>query len=152
MAPNLEEAFLQLSPEHKKMVHKIVCQKALDSWRLFMGEVGQISYNDSVVGMYHVLDGRLPGDAFHEAFNSSSEYTAAVVSERYLEPITALQDADLELPNGFDLAYYGIYNAFRKYALHESVDDWLIVNQALAILPEEEWEITLISAIRQAGE
>lgn len=151
MAPDLVERFLELDAERRKSIHKFVCQKALEAWQLFVSEAGQISYNDSVVGLYHVVDASLPADAFHEAFEASNSYSAGIVSQRYLEPITALQDTDLELPDGFDLAYYSIYNAFRKYALGEKMDDWLIVTQALAVLPEDEWNFALESALRQAN-
>jgi hypothetical protein len=38
----------------------------------------------------------------------------ADVAQRYLEPITALQDDDLELPNHIELSYYAIYNLYRS--------------------------------------
>ncbi len=43
-----------------------------------------------------------------------------------------MQDDDLEFPDDIELAYYSIYNLFRRYVLADSIDDWLIVNQALS--------------------
>ena len=42
------------------------------------------------------------------------------------EPRAALQDGDLACPDPVEFAYYAVYNFFRKYALNEEVDDWLI--------------------------
>lgn len=137
MAQNLTEEFLQLSAERKKQVHRVLCGEALEVWRRFAHEAGEISYNDSVVGLYHVVDLQLPADAFNAAFLliPGSVGTASVASEiaqRYLEALSALQDSDVEFPVEIEYAYFAIYNAFRKYARGESTDDWLIVNQALS--------------------
>ena len=60
-----------------------------------------------------------------------------------------MQDADLEFPQEIQHAYYALYNLFRKHAIKEDVDDWLIVNQALSSeIDESRWLSLLADAIR----
>ena len=90
----------------------------------------------------------MPLDALQSAHDGRDE---ADVDARYGEPITALHDDDLNLPESVRYAYYAIYNAFNKYARKENVDDWLIVNQALASEADESrWPILLEEAMRLA--
>lgn len=132
MAENLRDAFLQLSDDARKKVHQFLCAKALESWMRFADSKKNISYCDSVVGMAHNIDFQLPSDAFQTAFGDCEKATSDAIAQRYLEPITALQDMDLEFPDEMEFAYYAIYNAFLKYARLKNIDDWLIVNQALS--------------------
>ena len=81
-----------------------------------------------------MMDLALPCDAFRAAREGCD---AAKVAERYLEPITAMEDEDLKFPENIAFAYYSIYNLFCKYTRHRDIDDWIIVNQALSSEPEE---------------
>jgi len=72
---------------------------------------------------------------------------------RYREPIVALHDGDLDLPDTIEYAYYSLYNLFRKYTGIEDIDDWLIVNQAISSEADEtRWAALLEAAIRQERE
>lgn len=138
MLPNLREYFLALSPEGRKRVHQYLCARALAVWERFAAAEGKIRYMDSVVGLAHTVDLRLPADAFQAAFGTPDAATVAAIDRRYLEPITALQDDDVEFPDEIEFAYYAIYNAFEKYARGAAMDDWLIVNQALSSVQHSE--------------
>ncbi len=64
-----------------------------------------------------------------------------------------MQDDDLTFPGPVTFAYYALYNLFKKYAGHEEVDDWLIVNQALSSEPDaSRWSELLESAIHKAND
>ena len=155
MAANLRERFLELPDDARKQVHQYLCAQALEGWQKYTDEFKRITYNDSVVGMFHVVDLQLPADAFNAAFlpPATNHQTAiAEIDYRYQEPMTALQTWDLEFPDNIQLGYYSIYNAFRKYARAEPMDDWLIVNQALSVATNERnWNRTLEAAIQQVA-
>lgn len=154
--PELAARFRQLGPAGKWLVHRYLCANALVAWLRFTAATGAIDYVDSVIGMGHRLDWQLPADAFNLVFgHSAGEAGDASIGEieyRYREPIVAFQDDDLELPDAMELGYYAIYNAFQKYALGRMIDDWLIVNQALSVAPEQpEWEALLSGALATAS-
>jgi len=107
----------------------MLCEYALSKWNIFVQTKETINYIDSVVGIRHEVDRRLPNDALESA---KSQKDLAGVEERYREPIVALQDDDFELPDNIEFAYYAIYNVFRKYVLNQEIDNGLIINQALA--------------------
>jgi hypothetical protein len=78
---------------------------------------------------------------------------SADVQARYREPIVALQDDDLELPEEIEYAYYAVYNLFLRHGLAEPIDDWLIVNQAvssLGVSAEDAWAAALEAPLRKA--
>jgi hypothetical protein len=58
------------------------------------------------------LDCGLPREAL-AAGRSGTD--AAAIGQRYLEPIAALQDDDLVLPEAAHFSYYAVYNAFERY-------------------------------------
>ncbi|HET8647197.1 MAG TPA: hypothetical protein VFO85_17000, partial [Vicinamibacteria bacterium] len=106
-------------------------------------------YVDSVVGAKHSVDVALPRDALAAA---TSGRRSPDVEARYGEPLAALQDDDLQLPDAVEFAFYAAYNCYRRHAQEADVDDWLIVNQALAALPETEQRPALARALAAAGE
>lgn len=132
MRENLAESFLCLPYNARKQVHRLLCAQALELWREFIKREQPISYVDSVVGMAHKVDFDLPSAAFDAAFAHCPNQESEKITQRYLEPIAALQDMDLEFPDPILMSYYAVYNAFCKYARHENIDEWLIVSQALA--------------------
>ena len=106
---------------------------------------GTIRYTEMVCGTKQVVDPDLPADAIASVRSGEG---ADALARRYLEPVAAMQDDDLRFPDPVEFAYYAIYNYFLRYALHEEIDDWLLVNQALASNPDEEtWSSTLARAI-----
>jgi len=125
--------FLQLTPERQKQVHFSLCEEALDVWEVYCKKRPRIRYVDTVVGMRHKVDLRLPYDALRSAQAGTD---LADVEERYSEPIVAMQDSDLEFPRTIEFAYYAIYNCFCKYALTEKIDPSLFVKQALSSIDD----------------
>lgn len=137
--------FFNLTPEGKLMVHIFICEYALSKWKLYIKEKSPIEYCDTVIGMYHVVDGLLPGDAL---VSVKAGKDLSDVASRYGEPIVAIQDDDLVFPEHIKYGYYAIYNCFRKYVLNDNIDDWLIVNQAISSETDSgKWNLLLEDAI-----
>jgi hypothetical protein len=125
------ERFFALLPEQKRTAHLWLAEVALERWDRFLATGPALGYVESVAGTCQLVERRLPRDALLSA-RAGRDLNG--VAGRYLEPICALQDGDLRLPDDEGYAYYAIYNAFQRYALGREVDDWLIVNQALSSL------------------
>jgi hypothetical protein len=143
------ESFRLLAPEHQRQVHLRLCGEALRVWMAYAAEHSPVRYADSVVGMRHEVDARLPHDALRSARSGAD---LADVQRRYQEPIAAMQDCDLEFPDPIKFAYYAIYNCFRRYALGEEIDPWVIVNQALSSIDDEaSWSPRLTAAVAAAS-
>ena len=141
----LGESFRQLTPERQRDVHLLLCEEALQIWNEYAARKAPIVYYDSVVGVRHKVDVRLPHDALHSARLGCD---VDDVQHRYLEPTVAMQDDDLVFPRTIKFAYYAIYNCFRKHACGEDLDPWLIVNQALAADDSEAaWTKRLTKAL-----
>lgn len=146
--PVLRAAFEALDKPRQRTVQLALCRHALSVWEAYIQREGPIEYVDSVVGMYHCVDSVLPRDALASV---EAGVERAGVARRYLEPIAALQDDDLELPGHIELAYYAIYNLYRSAVEGAAIDEWLIVNQALSA--EEEpalWRTLLADALQAA--
>ena len=142
----LVDEFFALKPEQRRAVHFALCEHALQKWNRYASTQTSIEYTESVVGTRQEVDKDLPGDALASARRSVD---GGQVGHRYLEPIAALQDGDLVFPENITFAYYALYNLFKKVVQGGSVDDWLIINQALA--SEEDhtaWEALLTNAIQ----
>lgn len=103
-----------------------------------------LRYRDSVVAMWHQVDVDLPADALPAAH---AGVDLADVGSRYLEPMSALQDDDLTLPDPVEFAYFAIYNCFCKYVRDQDIPDWLIVNQALSVHDNDAVAARLTRAI-----
>src|SRR6188508_1626523 len=116
---NLRAAFDHIDHLRKRQVHVSLCQYALDVWEAYAQQHAPIEYIDSIVGMCHRVDIALP----HAAFASVQSSDRADVAQRYLEPIAALQDNDLVFPGSIEMAYYAIYNLYRKYIEGAAIDD-----------------------------
>jgi hypothetical protein len=146
--PDLRAAFEGLDGLRQRIVQLALCHHALGVWEAYVRRHGPIEYVDSVVGMYHCVDNALPRDALTSV---EAGVDRAGVVQRYLEPIVALQDDDLELPNHIELAYYAIYNLYRSAVEGAALDDWLIVNQALAAEDDPaRWRALLADALQAA--
>ena len=147
---SLREEFSALDPSQKRIVHFLLCEHALARWMAFAGSNGDITYTETVCGTEQTIDALVPRDALKCAKQSRD---VANVEERYWEPIVALQDDDLHLPDAIEYAFYSLYNLFRKYTGIEDIDDWVIVNQAISSEGDEtRWAALLAAAIRQARE
>lgn len=126
---NLLETFQSLDNDQKRLVHLELCRNALQIWQDYSAQFEKIDYVEGVVGTYQVVDKCLPKDAFEAVVRGHDEKK---IDWRYAEPISAMQDDDLEFPDNIEFAYYAIYNLFNKYILQQNIDDWLICNQALS--------------------
>jgi hypothetical protein len=139
------QLFLQLGADHRRQVHLSLCEDAVATWIGYVrGEPAPLRYRDSVVGMWHNVDVELPADALRSARAGAD---LADIGDRYLEPITAMQDDDLAFPDPVEFAYYAIYNCFCKYVRGDDISDWLIVNQALSVHDHSEVASRLMHAI-----
>ena len=144
---NLYQQFTELGSESRKRVHIELCSHALSKWNDYISLHGEIRYVETVCGTEQIVDSSLPSDALQSVIEGRD---IANVRQRYLEPVTALQDNDLELPDSVKFAYYSIYNLFNKYMKNEAIDDWLIVNQALASETEVKlWESLLDGSLKK---
>jgi hypothetical protein len=128
-------AFLAMPPARRREVHLLLCEHALEVWEQHFPPGDPPSYVESVVGTRQVLDVGLPREALDAVRVGRDD---ANLDYRYREPIAALQDDDLEFPDAVEFAYYAIYNAFRRHVQGADLDDWLIVNQALASVGAEQ--------------
>lgn len=126
---NLNEIFQSLANDQKRLVHLELCRNALRIWQEYTNQFENIDYVESIVGTYQIVDKSLPKDAFEAVVRGHDEKK---IDWRYAEPISAMQDDDLEFPDHIEFAYYAIYNIFNKYILQQNIDDWLICNQALS--------------------
>ncbi len=141
------DRFYVLKTFQRRQVHFTLCRYALRRWNDYAHAQGAIRYIDTVVGTRQEVDIQLPTDAFESARQGQ---VLANIAARYREPIVAMQDDDLTFPEPIEFAYYAIYNLFRKYALAQDIDDWLIINQALSVAEEpDQWRDILDRAIQQ---
>ena len=145
--PDLRAAFEALDGSRRRAVQLALCRHALGVWEAYLRRHGPVEYIDSVVGLYHSVDSALPRDALASVEAGAER---ADVSHRYLEPIAALQDDDLELPGQIELAYYAIYNLYRSGIEGAAIDDWLVVNQALSAEEDPAMRCTLLADALQA--
>ncbi|MBI3396348.1 MAG: hypothetical protein HY042_10975 [Spirochaetia bacterium] len=127
--------FFEMPPDKKKAVQIFLCRFALQTWQEYCREKGTIEYVEMVVGSYQTVDPDLPRDALLVV---TGEADPALVGSRFNEPVTALEDEDLRVPENIRYAYYSIYNLFEKYVTGRDVDDWLIVNQAVSATEDED--------------
>jgi len=123
------EQFLSLDGARKRAACIRLCERALRVWESNFPEDRQVSYRESIAGSTQTLDCRLPREALAAV---RAEVDTARIGHRYLEPIAALQNDDLVLPEVARFAYYAIYNAFQRYVGEKKLDEWTTVNQALA--------------------
>lgn len=140
----LAAAYFNLTAKQKKQIHVILCQQALAIWQTYTEQHTPLTYIESVVGTYQTVDNTLPQDALGAI---QAGHDNAQVADRFLEPLAALQDHDWEMPPNIEFAYYAILNAFRLHVLKQPIEPWLIVNQALAAISEEQALDTLQQAL-----
>jgi hypothetical protein len=123
---------LPLHRRHEAM--RMACSYAADVWERY-AEGGSVTYTDGVVGMQHVLDMTLPARALAAVDRklAGDHVAPEEIWSAYREPITALQDEDLDLPDDIARAYRAIYNlfglVFKRLILYDDGD--IIIQQAL---------------------
>ena len=126
---------MKLNEDLKRSVQLALCSDALGVWNEYAEQNSPITYIETVVGTELDVSEGLPAEAYKAAVTRSKEDW---IRKAYLEPICALQDDDLEFPEHITYAYYAIYNLYCRYSQNESIDDWLIVNQALSAKPTDD--------------
>lgn len=131
----------QLRQVMEPLSHRLRClcmllaaERALPVWERHAAS-RELSYVDSVVGQHHVVDQQLPRRVL--AFVGASVDQDRMLpcyqlSAAYSEPLTALQDGDLTLPDHAEMAFYGIYNAYKVCCGEELPGSW-VASCALAI-------------------
>jgi hypothetical protein len=123
------EAFGALAYEAQVDALVIACADALRVWKAW-ADAHEPRYTDGVVGMRHVVDVELPGRALAEV---RARKQSPSTTKEYLEPITAMQDDDLEMPDPIEYAYYAIYNLHRLIFEPDSdITAALVLNQAIS--------------------
>lgn len=106
-------AFRALPLHRRYEAMRTACADALDAWERYAKQ-GTVEYTDGVAGVHHVVDLSLPSRAIAavDKHLAGEQLDSADIWEGYREPITAMQDDDLDFPDGIALAYYAIYNLF----------------------------------------
>ena len=146
---DLRAEFLALPDAARREVQMRLGALALERWRSWLASGPELEYTESVVGTRQRLDPDLPAELLAAAGAGCDRGRLAA---RLLEPLAALQDGDLELPREAEFAFYALSNLFRRRALGEATDDWLVVGQALAALgPEAAGRDRLADAVEVAS-
>lgn len=133
--------FHKLPLDRRRRVHDFVVRRAVENWTRQVEKLGRMTYVEAVVGTRQEVDPSMPADAL--AAVRTGEGVSAV-RDRFLEPLTALQDGDLELSETAQFALYAVHNYFERYANASEVDDWLIVNQAMASEDDDAGALDLL--------
>src|SRR5712675_1374743 len=115
--------FFALPAAKRRLALLSLCAHSLAVWESHYSPGTSPSYQESVTGSVQELDVGLPREALQAAQRGSED---AGIQERYKEPIVALQDHDLQLPDAAEFAYYAIYNAYRRYVASVDIEEKLI--------------------------
>src|SRR5205085_4181691 len=106
-------AFRALPLHRRHDAMHIACSYAAEVWDRY-AQGGPITYTDGVVGMQHMVDMTLPARALAAVDRrlAGDHVAPDDIWNSYREPISALQDGDLDLPDDIARAYYAIYNLY----------------------------------------
>jgi len=140
----LVSAFIAMSAEQKRAVHLQLCGRAVQVWEKHFPPGSGLAYRESVVGTLQFLETSQPREALASIREGRD---LADIESAYGEPIAALQDDDLKLPEPALCAYYAIYYAFQLHVLRKVVDPLLIVKQALSAVEDHEMTSVFQQAI-----
>jgi hypothetical protein len=138
------ELFDQAPANKRREVLLTLCDNSLIVWEQFATKLETTQYKETVCGSVQQIDIQLPRDALKAITHGGNTEN---ISKRYLEPIAAMHHADLEFPDQVEFAYYSIFNAFKFCSLRKSIDEKLILNQALSSFPPNELD-TAIERVR----
>jgi hypothetical protein len=119
---------------------RMACTYAVDVWERYVREGTPIEYTDGVVGLAHVVDMTLPTRAIHAVDRklAGDAVDPKPIWDAYSEPMSALQDGDLDFPDGIASSYRAIYNLFGfVFGLCKLYDDGeIVIRQAC---DHDEW-------------
>jgi hypothetical protein len=107
-----------------------------------------LSYRESIVGTTQIFDVRLPRVAFNSVLSGLDDQN---LESLYREPLAALQNNDIHLPEQAEFAYYSIRSLFVLQVLSKPTDPWLVVNQALSAIGEDKATAALDDAVGAIG-
>jgi len=144
----LEERVAALNNLSKIKAARYFAETALHIWEKYASE-NDISYCDTVVGMHHELEISLLKDSLNFITNYISNQKKQDKNKLkqllhdYLEPITAIQDMDWEIPRSVELVIYSIHNILnyingeRKTVFNEDML-YVSINQSIDALLKNE--------------
>lgn len=141
--PDVRDEFNRLAPDQRARCLALLCEPCLSQVRRYFAETGNTTYQDSIVGLRHVVDVDLPVralGAIRSAHGIPSSSVLASLAADYAEPITAHQDDDFRIADRrAEFAYLSIYNLVRSCRDPDDLElAWLVVRQALAAVGPEE--------------
>lgn len=118
----------------------IACERALAVWNAFVSS-SDLEYTDSVAGLHHEIDEELPLRVFfcvrENLENLGAEFGFAL-QEEYLEPLAALGDGDLKMPENALEAFYSFHHLLAAAMDAEKKQHFAIaVQQACESLQEK---------------
>jgi hypothetical protein len=145
MHPSAQRYF-SMHVEGQKKVQIRLCQHALEVWESLVP--ADLTYLESVLGSKQTFDAKLPRMAFNSVLSGLDNQNLVAL---YREPLAALQDDDIRLPEKAEFAYYSIRNLFVAQVLRRPTDPWLIVNQALSAIGEDKAIAALEDAVRSVA-
>lgn len=138
--------YLSLSPEQQKTVQLRLCERALEVWENVMPK--PIVYRDKATGALQFLEVGLLREAVLSVKMGQDKY---FIAQRFLNPISGLQDGSVAVPEHARFAYFSIHNLFATHILRDLIDPWLVANQALAALSDDnvidhlEWAMSTVA-------
>lgn len=140
------QRFFAMHAEDQKKVQIRLCEQALEVWEKLVRK--DLKYRESVLGSKQSFDAKLPRMAFNAVLSGLDNEDLDTL---YREPLVALQDDDIRLPDKAEFAYYAIRNLFVAHVLRRHTDPWLIVNQALSAIGEDKAIAALDDAVASVG-
>ncbi|RJX33247.1 MAG: hypothetical protein C4516_02310 [Oxalobacter sp.] len=137
--------YLSLPPEQQKAVQLRLCERALEIWENVMPK--PIVYRDKTTGTLQFLEVGLLREAILSVKMGQDKY---LIAQRFVNPMSGLQDGSFVVPEKARFAYFSIHNLFATHILRSQNDPWLVTNQALAALSDEniiehlQWAISAV--------
>ena len=140
------QRYFDMDLDNQKKVQILLCQHALDAWEGLVP--ANLGYRESVAGSAQVFDAKLPRRVFNAVLSGLDDQDLETL---YQEPLAALQDDDIQLSRNAEFAYYSIRNLFVAHVLRRPTDAWLVINQALSAIGEDQAIVALEDAVRSVG-
>jgi len=146
---DLKEYCTSLAKDKRLELALRLCDKAHPIWENYY-ITGNLSYRDTTVGELHKVEKNLLNDALHLCRHFKSNPHLFIIQrdallEKFLEPITAIQDDDWILPYPVERTFYAIYNLIKGFKQEENefgeLLHYLSVNQAVDAI----WKSKLMS-------
>jgi hypothetical protein len=127
------QQYSSMSSEQQKAVQLRLCERALEIWEQMMPE--PVVYKNKLEGKLHFLEVGLLREAILSVKLGKDHYK---IQERFIKPMSDLQDGSIVIPENAKSAYFAIRNLFAAHILLDNTDPWLVLNQALAALDESD--------------